>query len=558
MPVERSRGSRRSGADGNQLVWTMPVEPASESGISFTTNLTPITFNDADPGPSMTGDVPESDLFPFANDSSSSSSPRRPAHSKKKAENHIPRPPNAFILFRSSFIKGQHVSTEVETNHSTLSKIIGLTWQNLPEDERQVWHSKAKAALDDHRRKFPQYAFRPLHAKAKGGTEKRKVREVGPKDMKRCAKIAELLVEGKKGQELDAAIQEFDKYHVPEMVTRFEAPITERTFQRASDTNVKTEDSDSIDAAPSRPSRSTTRSPHTRPSSVGKVIPPPQPRSTSPGPPPLIDREQAELYLPSPISLPPPPSPHILSSASYSFSEEGLPIAHHAYPYNPIPDSPVPLTSSSTSSITENLMPSDFDIFDSVSSNVTDGRPSLSIDTSSYSNASVGSLMDAYTTTTTSSPISMHDLSIPPTPYSMFGSCTPAFSNSYEPIHALRHTASSHSLESNSSLESLASFEDLSSAYSHEYCSPTTPGDYFPYTPEPLPMAFGPGNDLANFTSDDYGHPLSDPINCSVTGIDEITFEKAQAQYPYQAAFHSFTLSGHSTFLSPPLSLGPQ
>ncbi|KAI0040869.1 hypothetical protein FA95DRAFT_1466980, partial [Auriscalpium vulgare] len=78
---------------------------------------------------------------------------------------HIPRPPNAFILFRSSFIKSQHVSTAVETNHSTLSKIIGLTWQNMPHAERQFWHAKAKAAQAEHKRKWPDYAFRPLHAK---------------------------------------------------------------------------------------------------------------------------------------------------------------------------------------------------------------------------------------------------------------------------------------------------------------------------------------------------------------------------------------------------------
>ncbi|KAF8892527.1 hypothetical protein BD779DRAFT_1670218 [Infundibulicybe gibba] len=207
----------------------MPLETIS-GGIAFAPNLTPVTFND--PPPLVDAPPCDSILFPSPDDCSP---PRRPGHSKKKPENHIPRPPNAFILFRSSFIKSQHVSTEVETNHSTLSKIIGLTWQNLPNEERQIWHAKAKAALDEHKRKFPQYAFRPLHSKAKGGgTEKRKVREVGPKDMKRCAKIAELLVNGKKGQELDAAIQEFDKHHVPEVVTRFEAPLTANMYRRSS------------------------------------------------------------------------------------------------------------------------------------------------------------------------------------------------------------------------------------------------------------------------------------------------------------------------------------
>ena len=195
--------------------------------IAFAPAVTPGTFieessvENAESAPS---------LFPSTLEGSG---PKRPGHGKKKADDHIPRPPNAFILFRSSFIKSRHVSTEVETNHSTLSKIIGLTWQNMPHEERQFWHSKAKVAQAEHKRKFPDYAFRPSHVKAKGTTEKRKVREVGPKDMKRCAKIAQLLVEGKKGTDLQVAIEEFDKSHVPTIVTRFDTPITARSFRRS-------------------------------------------------------------------------------------------------------------------------------------------------------------------------------------------------------------------------------------------------------------------------------------------------------------------------------------
>lgn len=161
-------------------------------------------------------------------------------HAKKKPATHIPRPPNAFILFRSSFIKSQHVSTDVETNHSTLSKIIGMTWQGMKDEERKVWHDKARVALEEHRKRFPAYAFRPSGGGAKGGTpdgggggvKRRKVREVEPKDTKRCQKIAELLVEGLKGATLDDAIREFDKTHVKEIVTRFEVPITESAYRK--------------------------------------------------------------------------------------------------------------------------------------------------------------------------------------------------------------------------------------------------------------------------------------------------------------------------------------
>ena len=302
MPPERSSLKRSASAsDATEFVWSIPLEPSSPSSIAFAPNVTPGTYNDPPP----TVDIPsDSALFPPPPDSPAAA-PRRPGHGKRKPENHIPRPPNAFILFRSSFIKSQHVSTEVETNHSTLSKIIGLTWQNLPHDERQVWHAKAKAAFEEHKRKFPQYAFRPLHTKGRG-PEKRKVREVGPKDLKRCAKIAELLVEGKKGTELNAAIQEFDRHHVPEVVTRFEAPLTARQYRRSSSVPIPEpaepflSPAPNPDPNPSRRLRASSSQPMAKHSS-------PQPLSPEP--------HQAQLeqkaFTRQPSLLPPNTLPHL-------------------------------------------------------------------------------------------------------------------------------------------------------------------------------------------------------------------------------------------------------
>ena len=243
---------------GNQIVWQAPValfiEPTAKIVELEDDDLPPLV--DAPPlslppppsqfqiySPPSDSQSSSQSTFSFVSDEEASGAARKrsPSHSKKKPENHIPRPPNAFILFRSSFIKAQHVSQSIETNHSTLSKIIGLTWKNLSDSERKEWHDKAKKEQEAHRRKFPKYAFRPQQTKSKGsgtarsgggGTGKRKVREVEPKDEKRCAKIAELLVQGLKGEELNAKMEEFDRTHVPEIVTRFEAPITEKTFQR--------------------------------------------------------------------------------------------------------------------------------------------------------------------------------------------------------------------------------------------------------------------------------------------------------------------------------------
>ncbi|KAK7033024.1 Phosphoacetylglucosamine mutase [Favolaschia claudopus] len=274
MPVERSRYSRRSHADGTGIVWTLPVQPVGESGIDFAPNLTESSFADLPPlvdAPYAPISPSESVIFTFDDGSAPT---RRAPHTRKKSDNHIPRPPNAFILFRSSFIKSQSVSTEVETNHSTLSKIIGMTWKNLPPEERRLWHDKAMDAVEEHKRNFPAYAFRPKNpggrkAKRDGAMPKpkRKVREVY-QDSQRCKKIAELLVEGKKGAELDRAIQEFDKHHVPEIVTRFEAPITARTYRRSSSVPVPSSD-DSQKFLTSVPTSTADNSRRRRSSSVG-------------------------------------------------------------------------------------------------------------------------------------------------------------------------------------------------------------------------------------------------------------------------------------------------
>ncbi|KAI0628630.1 hypothetical protein C8Q77DRAFT_1220797 [Trametes polyzona] len=324
MPAQRPRSSKRCTAQGGRrqhdrrrtcVTDSVPVpdsRPSTDnSSIAFAPNVTPGTYNNP---PSPADVFADSLLFP-ANDDGGAGG-RRIVHAKKKPENHIPRPPNAFILFRSAFIKHQHVSSEVETNHSTLSKIIGLTWQNLPHKERQVWHAKAKAALEEHKRKFPQYAFRPLHTKGRAPVGKRKVREVEPKDPKRCAKIAQLLVEGKKGRELDQAIREFDRNHVPEIVTRFEAPITARHYRRSSSAPAPGSEPNAnfLSSQPSTPSkRKAKRSSSSQPEAPRS----PSEECATPSPPPSEPETTMESdWCSSPMSE----SPYIPTTPCYSLS----------------------------------------------------------------------------------------------------------------------------------------------------------------------------------------------------------------------------------------------
>jgi hypothetical protein len=67
-----------------------------------------------------------------ATDAATGAALAKPSHAKKRDAGHIPRPPNAFILFRSSFIKSESVPGNIEGNHSTLSKIIGAVLSSFP------------------------------------------------------------------------------------------------------------------------------------------------------------------------------------------------------------------------------------------------------------------------------------------------------------------------------------------------------------------------------------------------------------------------------------------
>ncbi|KAJ7635214.1 hypothetical protein FB45DRAFT_911073 [Roridomyces roridus] len=98
---------------------------------------------------------------------------------RRAAPSYIPRPPNAFILFRSSFIRSQSVTGRVEGNHSTLSKIIGKYWHALPPEERARWEDKARAAQAEHRRRYPDWRFRPGNGKNPFTSAKPKGRRKG-------------------------------------------------------------------------------------------------------------------------------------------------------------------------------------------------------------------------------------------------------------------------------------------------------------------------------------------------------------------------------------------
>lgn len=103
--------------------------PYPSMTFTFAANMTPITFSTDQTSFELTPEATAPGTFMYEPPPLVDEATTKISHSKKKDESHIPRPPNAFILFRSSFIKAQHIPEKIEGNHSALSKIIGALTQ---------------------------------------------------------------------------------------------------------------------------------------------------------------------------------------------------------------------------------------------------------------------------------------------------------------------------------------------------------------------------------------------------------------------------------------------
>ncbi|KAJ3799396.1 hypothetical protein GGU11DRAFT_504100 [Lentinula aff. detonsa] len=83
----------------------------------------------------------------------------------------VPRPPNAFMLFRSNMLKTKAIPATAEKRQQQLSKVAGECWNLLSPEEKQVWHDEAANQLREHQLKYPNYKFTPA---ARGSSRKMK------------------------------------------------------------------------------------------------------------------------------------------------------------------------------------------------------------------------------------------------------------------------------------------------------------------------------------------------------------------------------------------------
>lgn len=169
--------------------------------------ISPSSSDSDSPSPSF-----ESDPLPpaFPSSAALAAMPIPPSRTSPRNKNpdHIPRPRNAFMLFRSAFAAAQKISVKIERDNRHITRIIAHCWNSLSDAEKQVWRDKAAVEKAQHAERYPNYRFSPIGRANK--PVKRNVRRNGAEDVKRCEKLAELVMAGKYGQELETAVKKFD------------------------------------------------------------------------------------------------------------------------------------------------------------------------------------------------------------------------------------------------------------------------------------------------------------------------------------------------------------
>ncbi|KAJ1980636.1 slightly ste11-like protein [Dimargaris verticillata] len=94
--------------------------------------------------------------------------PKRTTRTRSRSRsspNHIPRPRNAFIIYRQE--KHQHVAQACPPNtpNKEISKIIGDMWKNEPEVVKTEYHRQAEQEKKNHATMYPGYKYCPRKSK---------------------------------------------------------------------------------------------------------------------------------------------------------------------------------------------------------------------------------------------------------------------------------------------------------------------------------------------------------------------------------------------------------
>ncbi|KAF9074450.1 high mobility group box domain-containing protein, partial [Rhodocollybia butyracea] len=83
-----------------------------------------------------------------------------PRKGSPRRETHIPRPRNAFIIFRSEY-HSTKITTDIEHDARHISRIVGHLWNNMSEEDKAPYRLMAENEKLEHQQRYPNYRFTP-------------------------------------------------------------------------------------------------------------------------------------------------------------------------------------------------------------------------------------------------------------------------------------------------------------------------------------------------------------------------------------------------------------
>ncbi|GAA5890113.1 hypothetical protein JCM8208_002701 [Rhodotorula glutinis] len=111
---------------------------------------------------------------------------KKKKHGRKFSDNHVPRPRNAFILFRSHAVSTDLIPKSMGiTDHKNISQVVGSVWRGLSPLERKKWEDLAAEEKRLHTERYPDYKYQPKQRRPRAAPG------TGKKALARAAKAAE-------------------------------------------------------------------------------------------------------------------------------------------------------------------------------------------------------------------------------------------------------------------------------------------------------------------------------------------------------------------------------
>lgn len=115
--------------------------------------------------------------------------PRSSTHSRGRNHEHVSRPPNAFMVFRSYVWFTKQLDNSNEKNLSCVSKLAAERWKDMSAHARAPFHEVAALAKRKHADLHPNYKYAPS-SRSEKPTKKKNVPPQTPKAREKAKAVA--------------------------------------------------------------------------------------------------------------------------------------------------------------------------------------------------------------------------------------------------------------------------------------------------------------------------------------------------------------------------------